>query len=159
MRIRLLPKPVKDAVLLSADRRYEELARRAKDRHGRIDVEGALRLMDLPVALKSNLHDVLFAPKSTDLWVANASHDRQPAATQPYAHFNLDELLASKPDPSARTIPLPGGSSTAADRTAQSAGSPSARSLGARLDALPYRLRAKRGQSRRGTAFPRGLAP
>ena len=86
----LLPKPVKDAVLLSADRRYDELVRRAKEQHGRIDAEAALRLMDLPVALKSNLHDVLFAPKSTDLWVANASHDKQPAATQPYAHFNLD---------------------------------------------------------------------
>ncbi len=119
----LLNKPVKDTVLLSSDRRYDELARRAKDRHGHIDVEGALRLMDLPVALKSNLHDVLFAPKSTDLWVANASHDRKPAATQPYAHFNLAELLVASPIPRAQAIPLPGGA-TAADRTAQSTMSP-----------------------------------
>ena len=63
--------------------------------------------MDLPVALKSNLHDVLFAPKSTDLWVANASHDKQPAATQPYAHFNLAQMLESRPDPAAPEIPLP----------------------------------------------------
>jgi isopenicillin-N N-acyltransferase like protein len=103
----LLPHPVKDAVLLSADRRYEELVRRATAQHGHIDAQAALRLMDLPVALKSNLHDVLFAPKSTDLWVANASHDKQPAATQPYAHFNLDRLLASKPDPASPEIPLP----------------------------------------------------
>jgi hypothetical protein len=102
----LLPKPVKDAVLLSADRRYDELVRRAQAQHGRIDAQAALRLMDLPVALKSNLHDVLFAPKSTDLWVANASHDKQPAATQPYAHFNLAEMLASQPDPAAPEIPL-----------------------------------------------------
>ena len=63
--------------------------------------------MDQPVALKSNLHDVLFAPKSTDLWVANASHDKQPAATQPYAHFNLAKMLESQPDPASPEIPLP----------------------------------------------------
>ena len=103
----LLPKPVKDAVLLSADRRYEELVRRAQSQHGQIDAQGAMRLMDLPVALKSNLHDVLFAPKSTDLWVANASHDKRPAATQPYAHFNLAKMLASRPDPASPEIPLP----------------------------------------------------
>ena len=103
----LLPKPVKDAVLLSADQRYEELVRRAQSPHGRIDAEAAMRLMDRPVALKSNLHDVLFAPKCTDLWVANASHDKQPAATQPYAHFNLSQLLESRPDPASPEIPLP----------------------------------------------------
>jgi isopenicillin-N N-acyltransferase like protein len=103
----LLPKPVKDAVLLSADRRYEELVRRAEAEHGRIDAQAAMRLMDQPVALKSNLHDVLFAPKSTDFWVANAGHDKQPAATQPYAHFNLARLLASQPDPASPELPLP----------------------------------------------------
>ncbi|HTU24868.1 MAG TPA: hypothetical protein VMF30_05695, partial [Pirellulales bacterium] len=103
----LLPKPVKDAVLLSADRRYEELVRRAAAAHGQIDAAAAMRLMDLPVALRSNLHDVLFAPQSTDLWVANASHDKQPAATQPYAHFKLTDLLAGRPDPAAPELPLP----------------------------------------------------
>ena len=42
----LLPTPVKDAVLLSADRRYEELVRRTQAQHGRIDAQAALRLMD-----------------------------------------------------------------------------------------------------------------
>jgi isopenicillin-N N-acyltransferase like protein len=112
----LLPKPVKDTVLLSADKRYEELVKRAQAQHGQIDVEAALRLMDLPVALKSNLHDVLFAPKNTDLWVANASHDKQPAATQPYAHFNLRELIQRKPDPAAPVIPLPTSAQNAGNR-------------------------------------------
>ncbi len=57
--------------------------------------------MDRPVAMKSNLHNVLFEPKSTRLWVANASKDAQPAATQPYHAFQLSELLTHKPDPSA----------------------------------------------------------
>jgi hypothetical protein len=56
----LLPKPVKDAVLLSAGKRYDELVRRAEQAHGTVDAEGARRLMDCPVAMKSNLHDVLF---------------------------------------------------------------------------------------------------
>jgi isopenicillin-N N-acyltransferase like protein len=102
----LLPVAVKDAALLSAGSRYQELARRTQAAHGKIDVQGALRLMDCPVAMKSNLHNALFAPKSTNLWVANASHDKQPAAEQPYHEFNLNELLKRHPDPTAREIPL-----------------------------------------------------
>ncbi len=93
----LLPTAVKDAALLSAGSRYEEFVRRTQEAHGKIDAAGALRLMDCPVAMKSNLHNALFAPKSTDLWVANASHDKRPAAEQPYQHFNLNELLARTP--------------------------------------------------------------
>jgi hypothetical protein len=102
----LLPKPVKDCVLLSAGRRYEELVERAKAGHGKFDAAGALHLMDCPVAMKSNLHDVLFAPASTKLWVANASADCKPAAEQPYHEFQLTELLARKPNSTAREIPL-----------------------------------------------------
>jgi len=102
----LLPLAVKDAALLSAGSRYEELARRTQAAHGKIDVQAALRLMDCPVAMKSNLHNALFAPKNTDLWVANASHDKRPAAEQKYHEFNLNELLQRRPDPTAREIPL-----------------------------------------------------
>ncbi|HKD37853.1 MAG TPA: C45 family peptidase, partial [Pirellulales bacterium] len=102
----LLPTPVKDCVLLSAGKRYEELVRRAKDGHGKFDAETALHLMDCPVAMKSNLHDVLFAPASTKLWVANASADLKPAAEQPYHAFQLSELLNRKPDGVAKEIPL-----------------------------------------------------
>lgn len=101
-----LPVPVKDAVLLSAGNRYRELVRRTQAGCGKLDAAGARHLMDRGVALDSNLHNVLFAPRSTDLWVANASVDRQPAATQKYFHFNLRELLARKPDASASEIPL-----------------------------------------------------
>jgi hypothetical protein len=102
----MLPTPVKDCVLLSAGNRYEELVRRAKEGHGKFDEETALHLMDCPVAMKSNLHDVLFAPASTKLWVANASTDLKPAAEQPYHAFQLSELLARKPDVSVIEIPL-----------------------------------------------------
>ena len=102
----LLPKPVKDTVILSAGDRYDELARRIADGHGSFTAETAIRLMDRPVAMKSNLHNVLFEPKSTRFWVANAGADLQPAAERPYQAFQLTELLARKPDPAAPAIPL-----------------------------------------------------
>jgi isopenicillin-N N-acyltransferase like protein len=103
----LLPRPVQDCVLLSAGDRYEELARRVKAGHGTFTAETALRLMDRPVAMSSNLHNVLFEPNTTRFRVANASPDRRPAAEQKYHKFQLSELLQRRPDASSREIPLP----------------------------------------------------
>ena len=100
-----LPYPVKDGVLLSAGTRYEELARRVQAGHGAFDAESARRLMDRPVAMKSNLHSVLFETTTTKFWVANASTQGEPAATQPYRAFQLSELLTHKADPSAPVLP------------------------------------------------------
>lgn len=102
-----LPQAVPDAVLLSAGKRYDELVRRTQAAHGRLTADTALRLMDCPVAMRSNLHNVLFAPRSTEFWVAHASRDAQPAATQPYQAFRLTELLGRRPDPQSRLIGLP----------------------------------------------------
>ena len=102
-----LPRAVKDAVLLSAGDRYAELARRVEAGHGSFDSENARRLMDRPVAMKSNLHSVLFETKTTRLWVANASPDGAPAASQPYHSFRFSELLTHAPDPSAPALPPP----------------------------------------------------
>jgi hypothetical protein len=96
-----LPIALKDSVLLSAGDRYQELARRVKAGHGTFDAESAIHLMDRPVAMKSNLHSVLFESTTTRFWVANASTDGQPAATQPYHAFQLSELLRHQPDASA----------------------------------------------------------
>jgi len=102
----LLPSPVEDAVLLSAGDRYRELVRRVRQGYGQFDDEAARRLMDCPVAMKSNLHDVLFEPKSTRFWVANASPDKRPAAEQKYYAFQLTELLARQPDAGTTELPL-----------------------------------------------------
>ncbi len=101
-----LPEPTDDTVLLSAGDRYKELARRVREQRGELDAESARRLMDCPVAMKSNLHSVLFEPRSTKLWVANASPDGRPAASQRYYQFQLSELLQHKPDPQAAEIAL-----------------------------------------------------
>jgi hypothetical protein len=101
-----LPLPVPDAVLLSAGSRYEELVSRVRGQHGRLDSASALALMDRPVAMKSNLHSVLFEPASTRFWVANAGAGGEPACTQRYYQFQLSELLKRRCEPTAATIAL-----------------------------------------------------
>ena len=102
-----LPHAVKDGVLLSAGDRYEALAKRVIEGHGTFDAESARHLMDRPVAMKSNLHSVLFETASTRLWVANASPDGAPAATQPYREFHFLDLLKRRPDADAPCLPAP----------------------------------------------------
>jgi hypothetical protein len=89
----MLPSPSPDTVLLSAGERYDELARRVAQGHGRFDTASAIRLMDRPVAMQSNLHNVLFEPASTRFWVANAGPNGQPAAERTYYPFQLSSLL------------------------------------------------------------------
>ena len=95
-----LPEAVPDSVLLSAGDRYTELVKRVREGHGTFDANSALRLMDRPVAMKSNLHSVLFEPGTGAFWVANASITGEPASTQPYSGFRLIELLSHQPDAS-----------------------------------------------------------
>ena len=102
----LLPTPVKDCVLLSSGDRYRQLVRRVEQGHGDFTAESARRLMDRPVSMNSNLHNVLFEPASLRLWVANATADLQPAADQHYQEFSLRELLARHPEAGACEIPL-----------------------------------------------------
>ncbi len=101
-----LPHPFKDAVLLSAGDRYQELVKRVEKGFGRFDAESARHLMDRPVAMKSNLHSVLFETTTTRFWVANASKDAKPAAEQPYHAFQLSELLKHHADQSAPALPI-----------------------------------------------------
>ena len=93
----LLPRPVKDAVLLSAGDRYNHLVDRTEEKLGEFTAEDAIELMSRPVAMKSNLHNALFEPKSTKFWVANANEKGEPAADQKYYSFQLSELLERKP--------------------------------------------------------------
>ncbi len=87
-----LNEPVKDAVLMSAGDRYKKLVERVKSEYGKIDREKAIHLMDRPVAMKSNLHDVLFAPQTLEFWVANAGSGT-PACNEPYSHYSIKTLL------------------------------------------------------------------
>jgi hypothetical protein len=84
---------IPDAVVLSAGDRLATLRSRVQERHGKIDVEAAQWLMSRPVAMQSNLHNVLFVPQDGVLYVANADH-KHPAAERPYVRLDLKELLA-----------------------------------------------------------------
>lgn len=103
-----LPNAVNDCVLLSAGDRYKELVRRTQTNYGQFTADTARELMCRPVAMKSNLHNVLFEPKSTKLWVANATADKRPAADQKYFEFQLTDLLQRRPEADSPEIPLAG---------------------------------------------------
>jgi hypothetical protein len=81
---------------MSAGSRYLELVRRVKKNYGTFDAEKGMRLMDAPVAMKSNLHDALMRPASGDFWFAYAAPNGSAAWSQRYRHLNLHELLKEK---------------------------------------------------------------
>ncbi len=87
-----LPHAVKDAVLMSAGDRYEELARRVQAQHGKLTAESARELMTSPVCMNSNIQSVLFAPRSLDFWVANADAQNVASHTR-YTKYNLAGLI------------------------------------------------------------------
>lgn len=104
----LLPHAVANCALLSVGDRYHELVRRVKAGAGKFTAESALSLMDRPVAMQSNLHNVLFEPETTRFWVANAAEDGSPAAQQPYYAFQLTDLLSRQPSSDAPQLAASG---------------------------------------------------
>jgi isopenicillin-N N-acyltransferase-like protein len=94
-----LPRPVKDTVLLSANERYNHLVDRVQTAYGRIGPPQALKIMERPVAMESNLHCVLFDASRADAYVAVAAEkkgERFQACFQPYARINLKEVMATR---------------------------------------------------------------
>ena len=104
-----LPHAVKDAVLLSAGDRYEELARRVQAGHGTFDADSARELMSRPVAMKSNLHSVLFETATSRLWVANASKEGAAGGLAAVPRLHLPR--AARPQ-ARRLLPRPAGAAT-----------------------------------------------
>jgi hypothetical protein len=92
----LLGPGIPDAVVLSAGSRLTELRKRVEEGYGKFDADRAMTLMCRPVAMKSNLHDVLFVPQDGIFYVSNANHFA-PAADLPYAKYDLGELLGHMP--------------------------------------------------------------
>jgi len=88
----MLGEGIKDVVVLSAGDRLLELRKRVSEKHGKIDTELSQWLMSRPVAMSSNLHNVLFVPADGLLYVANASHNK-PAAEMPYVRIDLRKML------------------------------------------------------------------
>ena len=87
-----LPHVPEDTVLVSGPDRAKTLSARLQEHYGKIDPETLIDIIKRPVAMNSNLHDAVFRPETLDLWVADAGRST-PACDEPYAHFNLAELL------------------------------------------------------------------
>lgn len=98
-----LGKGIVDAVVLSAGSRLEKLRERITAKHGQIDADIGKWLMSRPVAMQSNLHNVLFVPADGVFYVANASH-KKPAAEQPYVRLDLNKLLQSTDQSEPRAV-------------------------------------------------------
>jgi hypothetical protein len=88
----LLGDGIRDAVVMSAGERLKTLRQRVNDNLGVIDEQRAMWLMSRPVAMKSNLHNVLFVPQDGVFYVTNASH-KQIAAEREYVRYDLKQLL------------------------------------------------------------------
>lgn len=88
----LLPHIPKDTVMFSARDRADKLSERLQKYHGKIDAAAMIEIIKRPVAMKSNLHNAVFAPESLDMWFANAGK-QTPACDEPYSHCNLGELI------------------------------------------------------------------
>ncbi|HOD81971.1 MAG TPA: C45 family autoproteolytic acyltransferase/hydrolase [Phycisphaerae bacterium] len=94
----LLPRAVPSAVVLSAGSRYQALSKLVQAGCGTFTPESAIRLMDAPVAMKSNLHDALMVPGLGVLYVANAGPKGEPAWKQTYHRFDMRELTGKRPE-------------------------------------------------------------
>lgn len=87
---------IPDAVVMSAGNRLRHLRRLVQEGHGSFVATSSLRLMDRPVAMRSNLHNILFIPARQQAYVAVAS-PFAPAAEQEYVFYDIKELLSELP--------------------------------------------------------------
>jgi len=86
-----LPGALKDVVYVSKGERAVALYERLRDNYGKIDAQTLQETIKRPVAMKSNLHDAIFAPETLDVWSAEAGKTT-PACDEPYVFVNLNEL-------------------------------------------------------------------
>lgn len=124
-----LPDALDDAVIFSAGDRLKRLLGLVRQGYGTIDPPAALDLMLRPVAMKGNLHDVLFAPREMEMWVAHASGDLgrvdYQACFQPYVHYDLRawmKLLPAAGEAGAATAPATRPASATTTQPAERAG-------------------------------------
>ncbi len=87
-----LPGALDDVVYISAGERAQKLYERLQENYGRIDVELLQEIIKRPVSMKSNLHDVIFAPETLELWHAEAGTTTS-ACDEPYIHVDFREII------------------------------------------------------------------
>jgi len=93
---------VADGVVFSRPSGLKVLPKWIRAGYGTFTPSAARDLMKRPVAMKSDLRNVLFAPETLELWVAHAAAPRTPnyqACYQPYQHYNFKNMLKRYPIP------------------------------------------------------------
>jgi len=81
-----------DTVMISAGARAKALSERILKYYGKIDVKTMIEIIKRPVAMKSNLHNAIFAPETLDVWFADAG-ENTPACDEPYVQVNLARMI------------------------------------------------------------------
>ncbi len=87
-----LPPVPEDTVYISGGSRAKILSERLRENFGHIDAQKMIEIIKRPVAMKSNLHNAVFLPKSGDLYFADAGR-KTPACDEPYVKVNLGEMI------------------------------------------------------------------
>ncbi len=88
----MLPDAYEDVVYVSAGERAKHLSARIRENYGKIDPRTMMEMIRRPVAMKSNLHNAIFLPRTLTLYVSNAGR-KTPACDEPYQHVDFGELL------------------------------------------------------------------
>lgn len=87
-----LPEVPEDTVFMSGGERAKHLGDKLKDNFGKIDVAKMIEIIKRPVAMKSNLHNVVFVPETGDFYFSDAGR-KILACNMPYYKLNVKELL------------------------------------------------------------------
>jgi len=94
----MLPLPPKeDTLVISGSDRYLTILKRIEENYGSIDKDVLIEMIKRPVSMSSNLHNAIFDPANSLMWLAvAASPDEEDfqACYQPYFQYDLKELLS-----------------------------------------------------------------
>ncbi len=88
----LLPAAYEDVVYVSGGARAVHLSNRIRENYGKFTPEQLREVIKRPVAMKSNLQDVVFQPETLDADFAYAGKTT-PACDEPYTRINLRKLV------------------------------------------------------------------
>jgi len=77
------------------DDRYQKMGQMIKESYGKVDAAQAIKISQA-VAMKGNLHCIVYNNTDREIWVANAIGQTRASET-PYRHFKLADLFSAQP--------------------------------------------------------------
>jgi len=107
----LLPAAYEDVVYVSGGARASHLSNRIRDHYGKFTPELLREIIRRPVAMKSNLQNVIFQPETLDADFAYAGKT-SPACDEPYTRINLRKLVEYYRDARTKHLQAPESSAS-----------------------------------------------